>query len=406
MYHISSTDKSKWVETTSSDYYQMVDTIVAQRAAGAPVSVIEKIEMGCGIRYEPDGVVYDSACRSIVEFPERIYWDPQHNLVSSGGVGQYVCNALVGQIVNIGVASLEELDAFLATVTFPKDVSRHSKTFFRDRTNLQSGTHVKAFASETLSLVTVLGLFTDQTRMPSIQPYVDMLRSLRYILDLIRLGDQLLPRVDVFELELVKLHELMLATIPDACKMKPHYMRHIVNSMRKFAKFFTCFWTERKHRQAKSVASYTYNKVHRSNLAHDIHSLKLFYQDPSTYQEIGLVDECALSGFEKCFLEVAAVFGSRKIRTTRGSFSIGEVLLFQRSTGLSVGIAQMFLKLLTSSGECVFVCCTDILNNVRGHVYSKCEVRPACFRAVEICAHCAYQDLGGNLLHVVLPTAF
>ena len=80
------------------------------------------------------------------QFPERAIIDPQHNLLSSGGVGQYVCNELVRQIVEQDLATLDQLDAFCDTIKLPVGQSRLTRTFFQDRAVLEPGHHIRTFA--------------------------------------------------------------------------------------------------------------------------------------------------------------------------------------------------------------------------------------------------------------------
>ena len=341
--HVSSADASRFISTSAADYAQMCDMIEHLYTTNASNAEKEDLEVSCGIKYDPHEAMFDRDVRSLLQFPEKVFWDWQHNLVSSGGVAQYVCNEMARQVVDSGIASLQQIDLFARTITFPIDQPSLGKNFFQDRVKLEAGKHMKAFASETLTTVSVLGLFADEVLGPAnaLGPYVELLSHMRTVIDLLKLGDEVaMPsRLDLLDREMAALHRQMVALIPECIKLKPHLMRHIIGSIRKYGALWSCFAPERKHRLGKAVANTNFRNPYKSMLAHDIYDLRLTFQDPDIYAPTALLKECRLDGLEDFFkhvINVQSVFGARKVRTPKGTFSVKDVLAFRDNGNMYV----------------------------------------------------------------------
>ena len=444
--HKDNPDSSKWVPMSSAAYDELVDNIVNLRAREAPPEDIEAAEMvslcqfdlffggagrgkfsflgngpvnfhfcltghfillsSSGIRSEPSGVVFDKECSQLVQFPARIFWDTQHNLYSSGGIAQYICNALVCEVVAKEIATLAELDDFQRTVTFPKSIPRLPKTFFQDRIRLQTSKHMKAYASKTMTVTHILALFTLQVEMPGLENVVEMVQALGHVTDLMRLGHGILNHLDTLDNLLEQIQTLMSSKIPESCKIKPHLMRHILGSLRKFRRWFSCFWPERKHRFGKKICQYSYRNVCRTMVAHDLQTQTDFYGDPNNLQEIALCDECVLVGLDKYFRETASVYASKEIRTPKGRFRMDELLLFKNGPHVGACVAIVFVRILCYFGRSKYFCVAELLQRLGGVVFRSGVVRPAILKVDDLLTHATYQKLSATDFYVMIPKAF
>ena len=175
------------------------------------------------------------------------------------------------------------------------------------------------------------------------------------------------------------LHRHMVELVPECCKIKPHLMRHLVTSLRKYKKHFNCFGPERKHRVGKAVAAYAYKNVTLTMLVHDVRDLRAHFADPDTYESTLLLDACLLPGLAPFFqnlCNVDSVLGSRSIRTRRRTFAAGEIVLFNSNNQIGAARVHFFLKLVLASGRCFFLCVLDILRCTGGHFYDLVEGHP------------------------------
>ena len=78
--------------------------------------------------------------------------------LSSGGLVQYEVNGVVLKLGDYGVTP-PEIDNWLQHTKTPSGLTKLNKRFFEDRIVVRPGAHIKAFASEVLTAVTLLGFF-------------------------------------------------------------------------------------------------------------------------------------------------------------------------------------------------------------------------------------------------------
>ena len=401
-------DATRFRPTSAEAYGEMCNRIACLHENGATQKRIDEVELSCGIKHQPHSIIFNRPCRELIRFPELLFWDPQHNLLSSGGVGQYIANEVLRQIHSQGLATLAELDAFSATITHPKSEPRLSRTFFQDRINFRPGSHIKAFASETITVFTVLGLYADDILTPAnrLTPYLQLVTDFRIVLDYLQLGDDVVDKLDAFEASMATLHRHMVELVPECCKIKPHLMRHLVTSLRKYKKHFNCFGPERKHRVGKAVAAYAYKNVTLTMLVHDVRDLRAHFADPDTYESTLLLDACLLPGLAPFFqnlCNVDSVLGSRSIRTRRRTFAAGEIVLFNSNNQIGAARVHFFLKLVLASGRCFFLCVLDILRCTGGHFYDLVEGHPTFCAVNKLIMHVSYQIRAGQA-RLISPT--
>ena len=89
--HISCEDVSKFRRQTVFSLTFMARDLAAKRAT-APKGEFEFLQKAYGLTYCPQAILYDEYTRTVVGFPDSVYWDWMHCLLASGGIGQYHVN--------------------------------------------------------------------------------------------------------------------------------------------------------------------------------------------------------------------------------------------------------------------------------------------------------------------------
>ena len=183
-----------------------------------------------------------------------------HGLVAAGGVAQLEVNGFCHAIVDAGI-SLESIDQFHAQVSWPC-ASRHNlpPQFFQTCAAEEPSGHIKAFAAETLSAVTVLAAFAVMVLQPagSLPVHCTSMLLLATILDCFGFEAVALAHLD-FLGDNVQRHHLLVVEVYGhiIAKFKMHQIYHCLHNFRKQRKLMSCFPMERKHKTAKALATHT-----------------------------------------------------------------------------------------------------------------------------------------------------
>ena len=259
--HISCPDVARFDRHSHLSMTAMVQELNTKRPT-ATAKEFAFLEKALGLVYSEHAFVFDDYCQSIARFPDTIFWDWMHCLVASGGIAQYQLNQLVLECKRAGVA-IADLDAFCKNVSVPSSCSKLRHTFFEDRVVLGSGSHIKAFASEMMSAIPIVGLFLDVVLKPTgkLVDHVHCFDKLRMIIAHIARGDRAVQDSDTIMVLLQEHHILYHRLYPDCVKPKLHYLKHAVECIKKFGCNMNCFSPERKHKEAKAIAAYSFKTV-------------------------------------------------------------------------------------------------------------------------------------------------
>ena len=350
-----------------------------------------------GIKYVPGALPFNVLCLAIAMLPLKLFWDWQHNLCSSGGVAQYHINAFCHKLIVAGIIpTIDVMDEFSQTIILPKSQSRIDKTFFKDRLCSNMDGHIKGFASEAVVAVEVLGMFIDQTLVPTgaLRDEVESFLMLRRILDILKTGDEALKRLDDLDELFYEYHKSALDQFH--CTQKIHYMRHIPESIRYLKCCLSCFPPERKHKEAKSIAVFSYTNCYKSMLAHDIHTMKVLFQDASFFEPYKLNGGGMLTGLE-LILGCDGAHGANSISTPRGTFSKDEILVWKSGHSICAGVAISFLRLAYLHKDSEFVVILEPLVHLVGDKFASRGVRPASMNLALVRAHVPFQKVEGGL---------
>lgn len=259
--HISCADPTKFDTQTFESLSFMATDLVAKKGTVSRAE-FDLLQKCYGVVYTAEAMLFDEHCRKVVRFPETIYWDWMHCLVASGGVAQYQCNGFLLALKASGIA-LASVDEFCNTVCVPSGWSKLTKSFFKDRVVENLDAHMKAFASEMLSAIVVLGIFVDAVVRPTgkLADHVACFDCLRTLVLILKRGDGACPLVAELQRQLRLHHDLFVVLYPACVKPKLHYLKHCVDCIGRFGRNLSCLGPERKHKDAKSVAAFTFNKA-------------------------------------------------------------------------------------------------------------------------------------------------
>ncbi len=198
-------------------------------------------------------------------------------------MAQHEVNQLVLAATTAGI-TLDRLDDFSATITWPHAASRLSRTFFRDRVVSGNSSHIKAFAAETLTSVTILGQFCDSVLKPTgaLAEHTRCFDYLRVMLDILSRG--LTNKMDTLRRAIRKHHEASIVLYPECVKPKIHYITHIPDCIDRQKCVLSCFAPERKHHSVKVVATHAFRRWNSTAMARQVYTLMQRVEVPQSFQ--------------------------------------------------------------------------------------------------------------------------
>ena len=184
-------------------------------------------------------MLFDREISELLNFPECVYLDLTHSLYGSGGIARYHINGLVYKIVQSSAITVEDIDAFSASVKVCGSSTQLHKTFFKDRVQEKPDADIKSFASETMTALRVFGLFVEMviTSMGLLTREVAAFQLLIDLSDVIVVGTN--PRK---ALELCRAHHEAFMEFYTACaKPKLHYVFEAIMTWFRFSILFMTF---------------------------------------------------------------------------------------------------------------------------------------------------------------------
>lgn len=416
--HVTDPDPSKFEFHTTATYAAVIKRLDDAKRAGMGVENFKRLQQVLGQKYDPDGLLWDDFCTATCKPPVGVFWDWQHNLVSSGGVAQYEVNQFVRAIIahnTDGVSfTLKQLDEFSASVRMPRRHHSLTKDFFARRVVNGDSHHIKAFASEVLTAVMILGLFIDAVLKPIgiLTRHVQCFDCLRVIVDLFCSGDAALEKLNLLQAQIGEHHKLFLSLYPTCAKPKLHYLWHVLFSYSIHMASISCFVTERKHKRAKQIASYCYNKLTATALAHDVFELRARLVNADTFESTALRGRFlqntdlnrALSGV---FGVAPTIVSAIRLKTPSGTYAKGDLVLWdsERDNVVVVGFARAFISVVVASGSPLHFAFAERLALEAGAVWSVVDPVPVLVPSHRLRAVLPYQDRGRSV-RVVMPTLF
>ena len=238
--------------------WEAADTLSAQKLV-LSTAEFNKEEMTYGQNYDPDSLLWDIGLRRYFKPHSSCFWDWMHIVAASGGTAQYSIACFCRELHNSRDAhgvSLQQLDEFQCVAH--DGVQNHTllKNFFQKRVSLKEGTHLKAFASECLTALSVLAVFCRMVLKPKriLSDQCDMILILNDICDILTSGDLAVAQADVLARKIGQHHQAMLRLYGHDClKIKTHLVYHVPECFVRFNINASCFSNERRNRLVKAT---------------------------------------------------------------------------------------------------------------------------------------------------------
>ena len=283
--HFASPEFQRFDKHTVQSYRDLADSV--KHYAEHKPRELKDHEQATGMRWEPQGIIYDQHMRQKLESPWCQYPDFMHDICASGGVGQYEVNGIINTLLSYGV-TLADLDGWAKRVSLPKSMTRLPKCFFTNRVVCNAGRYIRAYASELLTAVVVIGFFLDfcvkGNADATLQAHIDSFDLLRIILLCLESGDpDCLPTLK----EAIKVHHAIFIGLYHATP-KLHHMTHITDFWEYWQTLLSCFGPERHHKLFKQTMRFAYKTSTKTALAYDVRTWIRNLARPTLYQEVHL----------------------------------------------------------------------------------------------------------------------
>ena len=288
--HHTCGDLSKMKRLSPQELSQLMAYLRAQSCILGPTA-FGKLQQEVGWNFSEYSLVC-SDMATIANIPDSVYWDWMHTLCSSGGVAQYEMNQYLVRVKHVDNRLLGTLEEFKKQVVLPKALAKPMKRIvFADRINTKPHTHIKAFASEVLSMMVVLGLWVELTLLPEgvLPEETKCLLLLGRILFLLRTGDRVLSKLPLLQQLILQHHDLFVRLYPEEAKPKVHLLLHVPTLIARFGINLSCFVTERKHKQSKGMGAFCFNNMVETMLRNTLRNSFKHFQEPGSFDPVQLI---------------------------------------------------------------------------------------------------------------------
>ena len=234
-------------------------------------------------------VLLQSSHKQRISMPTTRYTDYFHNLFASGGVFQYGVNQVVRDMlaINVGFDHIERIQANISS----KMIKSLRRTYFRDRIVNKKAKHIKSFASELMSAITVLAFVADLVLSPA-NKLPRQRRLIELMLDittLLNMGDAAVKFASELDAWLAEHNKLFLELYPQCAKPKIHLVRHTKEAFEQHRVNISCGPGERLHRRSKTIATHAFNKFNATVLKRLVHFQAGALNDDAHFEFIKLV---------------------------------------------------------------------------------------------------------------------
>ena len=380
--HIHSSEYHKFDRHTTESFAELaqgLQYIAHHEAAALPLE-----EQSTGIKYDEHGILWDDEVRARLQYPMCAYPDWMHHFCASGGLAQYEVNGVVLKLESIGIQAAD-IDSWKNTVRLPRGSTKLTRSFFQDRMVRNVRGHIRAYASEVLTVVLVLGFFLDVNRAwfddDSMLPYLDCFDLLRVMLGIFQRGDR--NDLPTLRIAMQTHHELYRSLYH--CIAKVHGQVHIMDYWDYWGPLLSCFGPERHHKLFKKVCSYSYNKFERSTLAHDVRAWAKALSRPQLFQPIHLCGKlrqcrCELR-WPGCRNLVILHAWSGSLTTEHGLIAKGDVVQYTCGATVSIAVALGFAWSDSTEVEsylAVVEPCTFVASSIWEKTDAKSVVQASC----------------------------
>ena len=392
---------------TNESYYYMVDElekyqrthVVDPEDRRGFSKQFEEREKLFGINYEQSGVLFDKELRSVVEPADGYFRDWQHTLCSSGVAGTEVAGCLSyitkSKTLEARGITLETIEEYCGKFKLASSLGRINDNWFKSK--FLAKDHVKHFASDVLAMVPLLASFLETMVAPlGLMP--DHTKCMGLLRDLLHVLQYNYVMTDTLYRKFRKLvddhHRIFVTLYHSIIKIKFHHLLHLPEDLLRLQKILSCFVTERKHRDWKSISLYCFRSVESASTMEFVnYAVQEFVSGRLKFVETYLLEPETHRLWDTCFeTSVAACLRAGEVRRR-------DVIIAQTINATVVGEVLRFF----SFSETIFVqmlCFEPLgnndfgLNNARSLFISGSSVR----------AKCAWAHRRSEVIHVLVPS--
>ena len=384
--HLTAATLDGIVRNTNEDIWAMADDLKHTADHRRPYADKEKAR---GLKYNPDGLLWNIALRDVHRPIEHYLRDWMHILVSAGTANAQthaLAKALKKERLPTSLIQTYSLEYKLPAKYGKVSPEWTARARF-------DGKDFSSFASPMLTLMPIIGAFlVDHVRPLGIMgEHIECWVLLVDILGLLACGaTRAVGYMDELEELIRKHHELYVRLYPQTVKPKWHHMLHLPQQYRAMGKILSCFVTERKHRSLKRAALYVFRYLEHTSLA-----------DLLTQQCEQIIDGHSL--FQREFLvhpTTVDVFGMSLTRSSIAVLECGNIhardIIYVKGGQLAriTGFWQAESGVITAH-------CTAC-EHVEGYKYRDSEA-VVFVQSQTIIDAVAYRKLAGGEFRVVLP---
>ena len=335
---------------------------------------LEELEKASGLVYDARGLLFDKDLVGILDLSTAIYADTSHCLLASGGVAQYHLNQFILRIIDNTDVTLQDLDTFAKNIACPRSWGKLTPTFFQDRVVHKLSAHLRAFASEVLLAVDILGLFVEMVLAPAgkLSAEIECFKHLQQLLYHIKLGtyEHARPALDACR----KHHQGFLALYAVCATPKLHYTWHAILAWMKHGYHVSCLGAEAEHKQPKRIMAYSYNKCTSTAISHWIRGFLANLNNPCTFAPTHLPRDAKDCDYTVCMggQTTNILRYAIEIATPIGTFHKGDLLRWCVNGTSCLGIAKLFF-MATVRDIIKFVAVVQTYSQVSGELWQECQ---------------------------------
>ena len=162
--HVHSAEVDRFDYHTADTFADAVQ-LVKDAAATGNKRLLAEAEQDHGIVFDAESIAF-GICKQ-ANLPDSIYFDTMHTVCAGGGFAQYEVNQFCRRVRAHGI-TWEMLDMWESCFRLPRNgFAKLSKHWFRERlSDGHDGSHCRAYASEIVSVVSLLSCFADEWLTP------------------------------------------------------------------------------------------------------------------------------------------------------------------------------------------------------------------------------------------------
>ena len=270
-----------------------------------------------------------------------------HCLTASGDIAQYLVNQMVLRFcVALGMEVTDWDDFHMKLEGIP----RLRKDFFVTRIVNDSRAHMRGFAADCLSAMTVIGLFILLVVLPkgftAMNAEIQCFSHMFIILQILRRGNPAdLPRLK----QEIRLHHFSYITVfPQCLKPKLHYLIHISECWEAWGCLLNCYGAEADHRDVCRIFRFCTKKPSDASISHALHGLIAAVQKWTTFAAVFLIEpvqKCNPAneyeqGGERCII----THHSKQMQAEFGIIRTGDCVTWKNGDVRKCGKALLFAQ--------------------------------------------------------------